>query len=136
MAYEPPRGTGGSTCPEWMDGFHPKGLPNRSVRCQYGKRLLLVEINDTYHRMPKASVRKACTAEVPVDSKFVLGFSKQFTHHPRHEGMPDSKSPRRDVAGVLKKRLGPSRHPLPRCFEKDMPQLRGFPALRPKSIAV
>jgi uncharacterized protein YecE (DUF72 family) len=65
-------GTSGYSYKEWKGTFYPEDLPDKQMLRFYGERFRSVEINNTFYRMPKASVLEAWAAEVPADFKFVL----------------------------------------------------------------
>jgi len=97
----------------------------------YGERFRAVEINNTFYRMPKASVLESWAADVPADFKFVLKASQRITHMQRLKDSGDSVSYLLEVAGTLKDRLGPLLFQLPPFLQKDVPRLRDFLALLP-----
>src|SRR3989442_4381507 len=73
-------GTSGYSYKEWKGTFYPEDLPEKEMLRFYGERFRAVEINNTFYRMPKASMLEAWTAEVPADFKFVLKASQRITH--------------------------------------------------------
>ena len=125
-------GTSGYSYKEWKGPFYPDDLPDKEMLRFYGERFRSVEINNTFYRMPKASVLEAWAAEVPADFKFVLKASQRITHKQRLKDAGDSVSYLLEVAGVLKERLGPLLFQLPPFLKKDAPRLREFLALLPK----
>jgi uncharacterized protein YecE (DUF72 family) len=126
-------GTSGYSYKEWKGSFYPEDLPASGMLHYYGERFRSVEINNTFYRMPKASVLEAWAAEVPADFKFVLKASQRITHMQRLKDAGDSVAFLLEVAGVLKERLGPLLFQLPPYLKKDVPRLREFLALLPPS---
>jgi uncharacterized protein YecE (DUF72 family) len=124
-------GTSGYSYKEWKGKFYPEGLAEKQMLTFYGERFRSVEINNTFYRMPKASVLEAWAAMVPPDFKFVLKASQRITHYQRLKDAGDSVSYLLDVAGVLKERLGPLLFQLPPDLKKDAPRLRDFVVLLP-----
>src|SRR6266480_3689210 len=124
-------GTSGYSYKEWKGPFYPEDLPDKQMLRFYGERFRAVEINNTFYRMPKASVLEAWAAEVPADFKFVLKASQRITHMQRLKDAGDSVSYFLKVAGTLKERLGPLLFQLPPFLKKDVPRLREFLALLP-----
>lgn len=124
-------GTSGYSYKEWKGTFYPKDLPDKQMLHFYGEHFQTVEINNTFYRMPKAAVLQAWAAEVPADFKFVLKASQRITHIQRLKDAGDSVSYLLEVAGELKKRLGPLLFQLPPNLKKDVPRLRDFLALLP-----
>src|SRR5262245_49323543 len=128
-------GTSGYSYKEWKGTFYPEDLPDKQMLRFYGERFRSVEINNTFYRMPKASVLEAWAAEVPADFKFVLKASQRITHKQRLKDAEDSVSYLLKVAGVLQERLGPLLFQLPPFFQKDAPRLREFLTLLPAGRA-
>jgi len=124
-------GTSGYSYKEWKGTFYPDDLPDKQMLHFYGERFRSVEINNTFYRMPKASVLEAWATQVPADFKFVLKASQQITHKQRLKDAGDSVSYLLEVAGALKERLGPLLFQLPPFLRKDAPRLREFLALLP-----
>jgi uncharacterized protein YecE (DUF72 family) len=124
-------GTSGYSYKEWKGTFYPTDLPDKRMLRFYGERFRTVEINSTFYRLPEASVLQAWAGEVPTDFRFVLKAPQQITHRQRLRAAGDSVSGLLDVAGALKKRLGPLLFQLPPNLKKDVPRLRAFLALLP-----
>jgi len=124
-------GTSGYSYKEWKGTFYPNDLPDKQMLRFYGDRFRSVEINNTFYRMPKASVLEAWAAEVPADFKFVLKASQKITHFQRLKDVRDSVEYLVNVASALKERLGPLLFQLPPNLQKDVPRLREFLMLLP-----
>lgn len=124
-------GTSGYSYKEWKGPFYPAALPEKQMLRYYGERFRSVEINNTFYRMPSASVLEAWGLEVPNDFKFVIKASKKITHIQRLKDTADSVSYLLKVAGTLNERLGPLLFQLPPYLKKDVPRLRDFLALLP-----
>jgi uncharacterized protein YecE (DUF72 family) len=124
-------GTSGFSYKEWKGPFYPDDLPDKQMLHFYGERFRTVEINNTFYRMPKASMLEAWADEVPADFKFVLKASRQITHMQRLKDAGDSVAYLLKVAGALQERLGPLLFQLPPYLKKDAPRLRDFLELLP-----
>ncbi len=124
-------GTSGYSYKEWKGTFYPEDLPVDEMLRYYGEHFRTVEINNTFYRMPKASVLEAWAADVPADFKFVLKAPQRITHMQRLKGVDDSLAYVLETAGVLKNRLGPLLFQLPPNFKKDLARLRDFLSLLP-----
>ena len=83
-------GTSGYSYKEWKGPFYPEDLPDKQMLRFYGERFRSVEINNTFYRMPKASMLEAWAAEVPANFKFVLKAPQQITHIKRLKEAGDS----------------------------------------------
>jgi uncharacterized protein YecE (DUF72 family) len=124
-------GTSGYSYKEWKGAFYPADLSEKRMLHYYGERFRTVEINNTFYRMPKASVLEAWAGEVPGDFKFVIKASQRITHIQRLKDAGDLMSYLLEVSGVLNERLGALLFQLPPYLKKDMPRLREFLALLP-----
>jgi uncharacterized protein YecE (DUF72 family) len=124
-------GTSGYSYKEWKGTFYPEDLSAKLMLHYYGERFRTVEINNTFYRMPKASVLETWTGEVPTDFRFVLKAPRQITHIKRLKDAEDSVSYLLEVAVVLREHLGPLLFQLPPFLKKDVPRLREFLALLP-----
>lgn len=126
-------GTSGYSFKEWKGNFYPADLPAKKMLHYYGEHFRTVEINNTFHRMPKTALLESWAAEVPPDFKFVLKASQRITHFQRLKDSGDSVHYLLETAGALKDRLGPLLFQLPPNLKKDLPRLEDFLALLPPS---
>jgi uncharacterized protein YecE (DUF72 family) len=124
-------GTSGYSYKEWKGTFYPEDLPVKQMLRYYGERFRTTEINNTFYRMPKASVLEAWAGEVPADFKFALKAPQRITHFQRLKDCGESLSYLLTTAGALKDRLGPVLFGLPPNFKKDAARLKEFLALLP-----
>ncbi len=76
-------GTSGFSYKEWKGSFYPEDLKNADMLRYYAERFSSVEINNTFYRMPKASMLEGWAGQVPSDFLFVLKASQQITHRKR-----------------------------------------------------
>ena len=58
-------GTSGFSYKEWKGKFYPEDLPEKQMLRFYSERFRAVEINNTFYRMPKASVLESWSTEMP-----------------------------------------------------------------------
>src|SRR5215813_6072333 len=112
-------GTSGYSYKEWKGPFYPEDMPDKQMLHFYGERFRSVEINNTFYRLPKASMLESWATEVPGDFKFVLKASQRITHMQRLKGAGDSLSYLLKTAEVIKERLGPILFQLPPNMKKD-----------------
>jgi uncharacterized protein YecE (DUF72 family) len=111
-------------------------MPAKEMLGFYGERFRTVEINNTFYRMPKASLLETWAASVPDQFKFVLKAPQQITNFQWLEDVSDSLWHFIDVAGLLKQGLVPLLFQLPPNLKKDAPRLRQFPTLLPDHCRV
>jgi uncharacterized protein YecE (DUF72 family) len=119
-------GTSGYSYQEWKGRFYPEDLPADRMLHFYAQCFRSVEVNNTFHRMPKASVLQKWAGEVPPDFKFALKAPQRITHVQRLENALDSVGYLMRVASVLERRLGPVLFQLPPYFKKDAARLTEF----------
>ncbi|MFO1501889.1 MAG: DUF72 domain-containing protein [Verrucomicrobiota bacterium] len=124
-------GTSGYSYKEWKGPFYPEDLPDKQMLRYYGERFRSVEINNTFYRMPKASVLEAWTSEVPPEFQFVLKAPQRITHMQRLKDAADNVAYFLKTAASLTSKLGPLLFQLPPYFKQDLPRLRDFLALLP-----
>ena len=124
-------GTSGYSYSEWKGSFYPEELPEKEMLRFYSGRFQAVEINATFHRMPKVPLLEGWASEVPESFRFVLKAPQQITHFQRLKDVDDPLSYLFDVAGVLEQRLGAVFFQLPPNLKKDLPRLRDFLSLVP-----
>ena len=129
-------GTSGFSYDGWKGPFYPAGLPKTRWLGWYAERLPAVEINNTFYRMPKASVLEGWAAQVGEGFRFALKAPQRITHFQRLRNVADTVTHFLHVAGMLGARLGPLLFQLPPHFKADVPLLREFLALVPAGYRV
>ena len=129
-------GTSGYSYPTWKGSFYPKDLPAKQMLSYYSQSFRTVEINYTFSRMPTMSVLENWASAVPAAFQFVLKAPGQITHRKRLKDAGELLSNFLEIAGKLKKRLGPLFFQLPPNFQKDVARLRTFLALLPRGRRV
>ena len=128
-------GTSGYSYKEWKGPFYPADLPTADMLRYYGERLNGVEINNTFYRMPKASVLESWSEQVPESFRFSIKASQKITHHKRlkPEAADETDYLVRTVR-TLGPRLGVLLFQLPPNLKKDVERLRGFLEMLPRDI--
>jgi len=129
-------GTSGFSYKEWKGSFYPEDLPAKSMLHYYAERFGTVEINNSFYRMPKASVLESWAGEVPADFRFVLKAPQRITHFKRLKEADEPVAYFLDVIAALGERLGPLLFQLPPNFKKDLARLRDFLPLLPEDQRV
>ncbi len=127
-------GTSGYSYKEWKGSFYPEDLAAGDMLRYYGERLPAVEINNTFYRLPKASVLESWAAQVPDDFRFSIKASRKITHFARLK--ESAEDPTRYLLSTLETlgpRLGVVLFQLPPNFKKDLPRLRSFLELVPEA---
>jgi uncharacterized protein YecE (DUF72 family) len=101
----------------------------------YAERLPTVEINNTFYRMPAASVLENWARTTPQAFRFALKASRRITHMARLKPETAADSVQylyRNLAALGAKR-GPVLFQLPPQMKKDLARLTEFLALLPQS---
>jgi uncharacterized protein YecE (DUF72 family) len=120
-------GTSGFSYEEWKGSFYPDDLSKDSMLAFYADRLGTVEINNTYYRMPKASVLEDWAGKVADDFRFVLKANRRISHFKKLKGTAvDDMEYFWSQAVTLGDRLGPILIQLPGNFHKNADRLAGF----------
>ena len=129
-------GTSGFAYSKWKGPFYPTDLPAKQMLSYYGERFRAVEINNTFRRIPDASVLERWASEVSTGFKFALKAPQGITHFNRLKGVAKPVAQFLEAATTLKRRLGPLLFQLPPNFKKDLPRLRHFLTLLPRRFHV
>lgn len=124
-------GTSGFAYKEWKGAFYPEDLAQSGFLRYYASRLSVVEINNTFYRMPTAAQLEKWAADVPEGFVFVLKVSQRITHHKRLKDCGEAVAYFLETAARLGPRLGPLLFQLPPNLKKDAPRLRAFLDLLP-----
>ncbi len=124
-------GTSGYAYKAWKGSFYPADLPDSRMLRYYGEHFRAVEINNTFYRMPTATLLQKWADEVPEDFRFVLKAPQRITHQQRLHDADENVAYLFDVASILKARQGAVLFQLPPGFKKDVPRLRDFLDLLP-----
>jgi uncharacterized protein YecE (DUF72 family) len=124
-------GTSGYAYKEWKGSFYPDDLPAKRMLAFYAAQFRTVEINNTFYRMPTASLLRTWADEVPENFRFVLKAPQRITHVQGLVDADEAVGYLLDVASTLGDRLGALLFQLPPRLKKDVPRLDAFLALLP-----
>jgi uncharacterized protein YecE (DUF72 family) len=124
-------GTSGYSYREWKGSFYPEDTKSPDMLRYYAERFSAVEINNTFYRMPKASILEGWAEQVPPGFLFVLKASQRITHRKRLKDTGEPLGYLLEAAASLGPKLGPVLFQLPPYFKKDVERLRGFLDLLP-----
>lgn len=76
-------GPSGFSYKEWVGEFYPEKLPAKAMLAHYATRLPIVEINNTFYRMPKASAVQGWRSQVPDSFRFAIKVPQRISHFKR-----------------------------------------------------
>ncbi len=127
-------GTSGFSYKEWKGPFYPEDLPAKKMLSYYASRLGAVEINNTFYRLPKASVLEGWAAEVPAGFRFSIKASRRITHMKRLKDAGDETGYLLETVRALGDKLGVVLFQLPPNLKADLDRLREFLTLIPGDI--
>ncbi len=125
-------GSSGWSYDAWKGPFYPEDMPSRDMLRFYAERLPTVEVNNTFYRMPKASVLESWASQAPETFRFVLKASQRITHHKRLKDAADETAYFLATAGALGPRLGALLFQLPPNLKLDLDRFDAFLALLPE----
>src|SRR5262245_37566982 len=124
-------GTSGYSYKEWKGNFYPEDLPAKEMLSYYSRRLPAVEINNTFYRLPQASMIENWRDQVPANFRFSIKATQRITHIKRLNNCADETKYLLDTAGLMGERLGVVLFQLPPNSKKDANRLKNFLALLP-----
>ncbi|MFQ5970900.1 MAG: DUF72 domain-containing protein [Alphaproteobacteria bacterium] len=130
--FEVRAGASGYSYKPWKGSFYPETLPDADMLRYYAERLPAVEINNTFYRMPKASVLSGWAEKTPAGFRFAIKASRRITHMQRLRDAEDSTAYLFETLGALGDKLGPVLFQLPPYLKKDLALLRDFLATVPR----
>ena len=96
-------GASGFSFPSWRPGFYPPGTKPADFLAHYARHLETVEINNSFYRLPAASVFEKWAATVPDGFRFSVKAQRAVTVFGRVDFLPDLNARVRSLGD----RLGP-----------------------------
>lgn len=127
-------GTSGFSYPEWKGIFYPAKLPAAGMLGYYSERLRTVEVNNTFYRMPRASLFEGWREKVPAGFSFAVKASQRITHFNKLSGAEELVRYLFETLQALGPTLGPVLFQLPPTFRADVGVLEAFLALLPEGV--
>ncbi len=127
-------GTSGWSYKPWKGVFYPEDLPNERMLDFYAERLPAVEINNTFYRLPRASVLERWAEQVPESFRFALKASRRITHQKRLKDADDETGYLVRTVAALGPRLGVLLFQLPPNLRADRERLERFLELLPEDL--
>jgi len=73
-------GTSGFSYKEWVGEFYPDKLAAKSMLAHYATRLPIVEINNTFYRMPNVASIQGWRSQVPDSFRFAIKAPRRISH--------------------------------------------------------
>ena len=119
-------GTSGYSYKEWKGNFYPEDLPAKEMLSYYAQRLPAVEINNTFYRLPQATMVENWKDQVPTTFRFSIKATQRITHIKRLKNCAEETKYLMETAALLGERLGVVLFQLPPNSKKDAERLREF----------
>lgn len=73
-------GTSGFSYKEWVGEFYPDKLAAKAMLAHYATRLPIVEINNTFYRMPNTASIQGWRSQVPDSFRFAIKVPRRISH--------------------------------------------------------
>ncbi len=127
-------GTSGYSYKEWQGVFYPEKIAAAKMLAFYAERLSSVEINNTFYRLPRASVLEQWRAQVPASFRFSIKASRRITHLKRLKEAQEETGYLLETLDALGASLGVVLFQLPPFLRKDCERLASFLELVPPEV--
>jgi len=124
-------GTSGYGYKEWKGNFYPDKLSADKMLGFYSSRLPVVEINNTFYRMPTADVLHSWAQQVPGGFIFAIKAPQIITHIKRLNNVKEETNYFFKTISTLDKKLGPVLFQFPGSFRENLSLLTEFLDLIP-----
>ncbi len=124
-------GTSGYSYKEWKGNFYPEDLPAKEMLLYYSRRLPAVEINNTFYRLPQATMIENWKEQVPDEFRFSIKATQRITHIKRLNNVVEETKYLLDTSRLLGECLGVVLFQLPPNMKKDSGRLKSFLELLP-----
>lgn len=127
-------GTSGWQYRDWRGVLYEEGLPQDRWLARYAQAFSVVEVNNSFYRLPERTTFQKWRRGTPPGFTFVVKASRYLTHLKRLKDAEDGVKLFWERATALGDKLGPVLFQLPPQFPADVPRLRGFLSWLPPKI--
>lgn len=127
-------GTSGWQYRDWRGVLYPEGLAQPRWLGRYAKEFSVVEVNNSFYRLPELATFERWRSETPPGFTFVVKASRYLTHLKRLKDAEDGVRLFVERARGLGPKLGPVLFQLPPRFPVDVERLRAFLAWLPGDL--
>lgn len=128
-------GTSGFVYPHWKGRFYPDGLPAKQYLSFYAQHFGVVELNNTFYRLPTEHAARGWAEAAPPGFVFALKGSRYLTHIKRLKDTGEGIRRFFDAVAPLGRATGPVLWQLPPNMKKDLPRLCEFLEALPAGFA-
>jgi len=129
-------GTSGWQYASWRGRFYPPEVAQAGWLEHYAERFAVVEVNNTFYRLPKESTFADWARRTPDDFVFVCKMSRFFTHLKRLRDPEQPVGLFLERAAPMGEKLGPVLVQLPPTMKADVQRLDAALAAFPPSVRV
>lgn len=119
-------GTSGWQYRDWRGVLYEEGLPQDRWLERYAQVFSVVEVNNSFYRLPERTTFERWWRRTPDGFTFVVKASRYLTHLKRLKDAEDGVKLFWERATGLGAKLGPVLFQLPPRFPADVPRLREF----------
>jgi uncharacterized protein YecE (DUF72 family) len=127
-------GTSGWQYVSWRGRFYPNGLHQRAWLRAYASRFPVVEINNSFYRLPNETTFDRWRQETPPGFRFVVKASRYITHVRRMRDANDAVDLFWSRATRLREKLGPVLFQFPPTLRVDLSLLVDFLRVLPREM--
>jgi uncharacterized protein YecE (DUF72 family) len=127
-------GCSGWNYKSWRGPFYPPDLATSRWLPYYASRFDTVEVNNTFYRLPEASVFAAWAAQTPKGFVIAVKASRFLTHMKRLKQPAEPLRRLFSRASALGSRIGPVLYQLPANFTRDVERLEAFLLQLPRHV--
>lgn len=125
-------GTSGWHYPHWNGRFYPAGLPDRQKLQYYAARFEIVELNNTFYRLPTEAAVDGWREHSPADFRFAVKGSRFITHMIKLKSPAPALEKFFSRVDLLGRKMGPVLFQLPPRWEIDQERFAAFLEALPK----
>jgi len=129
-------GTSGWQYRDWRGSFYPTRLAQSRWLEHYAANFAVVEVNNTFYRLPERSTFEEWAARTPTDFVVAMKASRYLTHIRRLKEPAEPVARMLDHAGGLGRKLGPVLVQLPPNLRADPERLADTLARFPHRVRV
>lgn len=126
-------GTSGYAYKEWKGEFYPEKISSKDMLGFYSERLSVVEINNTFHRMPTERVLTSWARQVPDGFTFAIKAPQVITHVKRMKEVGEEVEFLFKSLSTLDTKLGPVLFQFPKSLRSNRDRLESFLDLIPSN---
>ncbi len=127
-------GTSGWSYTIWKPAFYPQEVASKNFLKYYATKLTAVEVNYTFRRSLTEKAAMGWMADVEPNFRFALKANQFITHIRRLKNVEEPIQRFLPTLQPLATQLGPVLFQLPPNLKADVPLLRDFLALLPRSF--